>query len=85
MAKHYLCLLLALLMVLSLAGCKNEEEPALRTEAPAEITEAPATEPPATEAPTEAPTEPPVVIHSGMGADGSFNEGTLFIGDSLTF
>lgn len=44
---------------------------------------------PTTEAtvPTTAPTEPPqrtVPLHSGIREDGTFDEGTLFIGDSLT-
>lgn len=53
-----------------------------------EITEAP-TE--ATEAPTEPPTEatehtvPEFQRHSGIREDGSFDEGTLFIGDFLTY
>ena len=54
------------------------------TEAPTE-TAAPTTE--ATEAPTEA-TEPPQwdgVLHSGLREDGTFDGGTLFIGDSQTY
>ena len=31
------------------------------------------------------PDEPEVLLHSGLREDGSFNEGTLFIGDSLSF
>ena len=92
MAKRIFAVLLALLTLLSLTGCKEEEEPVLQretTEATTEATEAPTTEPPTepptTEAPTEAPTEPPLVLHSGLREDGSFNENTLFIGDSLTF
>lgn len=70
------------------------------TEAPDETSEAPTeteaeTEAPTeatTEAPTEATTAPtpppaatgPVTLHSGLREDGSFSEGTLFIGDSLT-
>ena len=47
----------------------------------------PATEPatePETEPATE-PTEPEVVLHSGIREDGTFDEGTLFMGDSLTY
>lgn len=47
----------------------------------------PATEPstePETE-PTTVPTEPEVVLHSGIREDGTFDEGTLFMGDSLTY
>ena len=94
MARRSFCILLVLLTVLC-AGCgrKAPEAPptqattAPTTEATTEATEAPATVPEtdATEPPTEAPTEPPLVLHSGLREDGSFNEGTLFIGDSLTF
>lgn len=53
MTRRILSLVLAMMLVLSLAACGNTSDP---TEAPA--TEAPATEAPATEAPaTEAPTE----------------------------
>ena len=47
----------------------------------------PATEPsiePETEPVTE-PAEPEVVLHSGIREDGTFDEGTLFMGDSLTY
>jgi len=57
-----------------------ETTPAVQT-APTEA----ATE--ATLPPTEAtlpPTEPSPVLHSGLREDGSFDEGTLFIGDSMT-
>ena len=58
----------------------TEEPTEESTEAPTEeSTEAP------TEEPTEAPTEPPVLLHSGIREDGSFDEHTLFIGDSLTY
>lgn len=93
MAKRSLCILLVLLTVLCCAACGRKAANAPTTEpstAP-ETTEATtgATEPPTTipetEPPTEAPTQPPLVLHSGLREDGSFNEGTLFIGDSLTF
>lgn len=76
-----LCLLLCLLM---LTGCGRSgpepQEPtgSAATEATTEATTAP------TEAPTTAPTEPEVLLHSGLREDGTFNEGTLFIGDSMT-
>ena len=44
----------------------------------------PPTEEP-TDPPTEAPTEPPVVLHSGLREDGTFGEGAMLIGDSLTY
>lgn len=83
---------MALSLLLSLTACgKKAPEPETTapptteaTEAPTtQTTEAPTTVP--TEPPTEAPTEPPLVLHSGLREDGSFNNGTLFIGDSLTF
>lgn len=83
---------LLLFLIFSLTGCAapaeapetmvpvttvpEVTEPA--TEAAAEPTTEPVTEP-ATE-----PTEPPVVLHSGLREDGSFDEGTWFIGDSMT-
>ena len=86
MTKRILCALLALLLAFGCAACgQAEAEPT--TEATTEPTTVPtteATEPPTTEPPTEAPTEPPLVLHSGLREDGTFSEGTLFIGDSLT-
>lgn len=59
----------------------QEQSPSVPTEistdAPVEVV---------TEAPTEDPTEPVIQwLHSGIRQDGSFSEGTLFIGDSLTY
>ena len=34
---------------------------------------------------TQLPTEPLLVLHSGLKEDGTFGEGTLFLGDSLTY
>ena len=55
------------------------------TEATTEPTTEPATEP--TTEPTTVPvtTEPAPVLHSGLREDGTFTEGTWFIGDSLTY
>ena len=92
--KRVFALLLAALL---LCGCTNaatpETEP-IPTEATVAETQAP-TEP-STEAAAEVPTEPettesetqpedPEWLHSGIREDGSFDEGTLFIGDSLTY
>jgi len=69
--KRFLALLAALCLLL--CGCKQQPEPTV-----------PTTE---TTVPTTAPTEPPqrtVPLHSGIREDGTFDEGTLFIGDSLT-
>ena len=62
-------------------------EPEISTAATDAPTEAPTEEPTEapTEEPTEAPTEPPFPLHSGIREDGSFDEHTLFIGDSLTY
>lgn len=67
--------ILALLAVLCLllCGCRQVPEPTVPT------TEA--------NVPTTIPTELPrrtVPLHSGIREDGTFDEGTLFIGDSLT-
>ena len=81
MTKRILSAVLALILAFGCAACgQSPAEPT--TEATAEATTVPTTE--TTEPPTEAPTEPPLVLHSGLREDGSFNEGTLFIGDSLT-
>ena len=88
-----------LLMSVVMSGCMSRTvaapppspkatTPTLETTAPATegITE-PVTEPtaqPETES-TTAPTEPAVVLHSGLREDGTFDEGTLFMGDSLTY
>ena len=75
------CLLLAVL--LSMAGCGKRQEAAaemLQTE----ITE-PSAEPVTEPAPTEPAAEPEILLHSGIREDGSFNEHTLFLGDSLTY
>lgn len=69
--KRFLALLTALCLLL-LCGCG--EQPPVETAAP-------------TTAPTTIPTVPPkrtAPIHSGIREDGTFDSGTLFIGDSLT-
>lgn len=82
MGKKILCLLLALLLAFGLTACGGEKA-VPTTEAPTApptmeaVTEAPAE-------PTTIPTEPPAVYHSGLREDGSFDEGTWFIGDSMT-
>ena len=85
--KKLICLLLGILLIFGNTACGNAEaEPtALPATAPAAnaATEIPVTvetEPPA----TTVPTEPPLVLHSGLREDGSFDEGTWFIGDSMT-
>ena len=91
MRNRILCFLLALSLLLGLTACgKKPPEPETTApptteaiELPTEAAEVPTTEP--TQPPTEAPTEPPTVLHSGLREDGSFNGGTLFLGDSLTF
>ncbi len=78
--KRSICLLLGLVM-LTLTACGQESQPPETTlpTVPATV----ATEAPTTEAAT-IPTEPPVVRHSGLREDGTFDEGTWFIGDSMT-
>lgn len=80
-----------LLVALLLCGCApaNMEATLPPTEAPTVAPTQPPTEAP-TEAPTEVPTEAPTepkpewLLHSGIREDGTFDENTLFIGDSLT-
>lgn len=89
--KKTLALLLAAVLLCGCAPAEQppETEPTAETAAPTEETQAPTEQPTvATEEPTEAatePTEPPVQLHSGIREDGSFGEGALFIGDSLTY
>ena len=92
MANRITCFFLAMAVIFSLTACgKIKPEPETTSPPTTEATEDPTTVPtepptqPPTEPPTEAPTEPPLVLHSGIREDGSFNNGTLFIGDSLTF
>lgn len=91
-AKRILALALAALL---LTGCGRSSQPAEERTVPTqkptvEETLPPETQPPtepSTEAATEAPAEPevPQWLHSGIRQDGTFNEGTLFIGDFLTY
>lgn len=83
-----ICVLLALLLVL--CGCGEKLPAAEAPEVPATEETAPTTQatlPPATETVTEPEpeTQPSSPFHSGIREDGSFDEGTLFIGDSLTY
>ena len=69
------------LLALTLSGCSRtpaETAPETTAEATAAITEAAPTVPE-----TTAPEE--TVLHSGLREDGSFDEHTLFLGDSMTF
>ena len=91
-AKRILALALAALL---LTGCGRSSQPAEERTVPTqkptmEETLPPETQPPtepSTEAATEAPAEPevPQWLHSGIRQDGTFDEGTLFIGDFLTY
>lgn len=81
MLKRVFCAFLALSFAMGLAACAQTEEPAPTTET-VTVPTTEATEP--TTVPTTEATEPPLVLHSGLREDGTFNEGTLFIGDSLT-
>lgn len=82
------CAVLALVLCVSLCGCEPEAPPdnsqPVQTQ-PTETVQTP-TQPPATTQPT-VQTAPVRTwdAHSGIRADGSFNDGTLFIGDSLTY
>lgn len=80
--KKILAFFLCLLLLLTACG-QSAPETSPVTEAVSETTGAPETAP-ATQAPETEPTEPAVILHSGLREDGTFNEGTLFIGDSMT-
>lgn len=91
MNKGIFCILLSVLLTCS--GCRKAPDPTQpeTTQAPTtaattlpETTAAETTLAPTTEAPTEE-TLPPAELHSGIRSDGTFNEGTVFIGDSLTY
>lgn len=77
-----------LLLALLLCGCGKQDAVSVETQPePTETT--PVTDPVIVETepePTEPePTEPPSWLHSGIREDGSFDAGTVFIGDSLTY
>ena len=86
MRRKILALVLAALLAFAMAACASAPEETVPTTAAPEttvpVTTEAATEPTVEE--TTEPTEPPLVLHSGLREDGSFDEGTLFIGDSMT-
>ena len=86
MKKRILAVLVCLLLILTACAPVPEEtrpgEPETAATAAPETT-APTAETAAEET-TAAPTEPQPVLHSGLREDGSFDEGTWFIGDSMT-
>lgn len=83
--KRLICFLFGLLLILGCTGCGGGEAETTVAPAVQEETTIPVTEPAtvATE-PTTIPTEPQPVLHSGLKEDGTFDEGTWFIGDSMT-
>ncbi len=83
MGKH---LLLSAVLLVLLCGCSapgEETVPPISSEPIATTTESKPTEPATIPQATEQ-AEPAFPCHSGIRPDGSFDEGTLFIGDSLT-
>ncbi len=68
--------LLILVLCLCLCGCTPKTQP------PAPTVPTETTQPETTEPTTVSPVEG---LHSGLKQDGTFDEGTLFIGDSLTY
>lgn len=68
--------LLILVLCLCLCGCTPETQPPAPT-VPIETTQPETTE--------QTTVSPMAGLHSGLKPDGSFNETTLFIGDSLTY
>ena len=96
--KHAMrtALLLAVLLIPALTACTNVSEAVETSAAPETTVETRQADTQPTEAPTQASTEcptettepatePPLVLHSGLKEDGTFDEGTLFLGDSLTY
>lgn len=87
MGKRLLTALLGLSVLLSLSACGGETVP--RNERVSPSASSPATSSTGTSTPTQTePAEEKVwtqEVHSGIREDGTFNEGTLFIGDSLTY
>lgn len=95
MGKRIFCFVLSILCIFCCTACGGQSkatEPSqtpaptqtqVQTEAPTEAVET--TQPPENTAPETEPAEEDVVLHSGLRSDGSFNEGTVFIGDSLTY
>ena len=83
----YIKLMLLLLTVLALAGCSVRPEGAPEA-TPATEQTAPDTEQTVSDTEQTASdaeqSEVQPVLHSGLREDGSFDEGTLFIGDSMT-
>ena len=73
--KKTICVILCLLLLTACGRSTPEEAPA--PEPVPRITEN-------TQIPETEPTEPAFSLHSGLREDGTFNEGTLFIGDSMT-
>lgn len=69
--------LLILILCLCLCGCTPKTQPPLVPTVPTETTQPEATE--------QTTVSAAAGLHSGLKPDGSFDEGTLFIGDSLTF
>ena len=86
--KKIVCLLLCAFLSSAMAACDHEQpevtEPKSEQMGMTEAATAPVTEAP-TEPPTLPTTEPATVLHSGLREDGTFEKGTLFLGDSLTY
>lgn len=83
MNKRVFCLLLMLWLLCAGCGAQAPSTEAAQTTAPTVVTEAP-TIPTTVPVETTAPILWGEEIHSGLREDGTFSEGTVFIGDSLT-
>ena len=82
--KRLICLLFGLLLIFGCTGCSGGEAETTVTPAAQDETTRPAVEPddtsePATTAtePTTIPTEPQLVLHSGLKEDGSFGPASV--------
>lgn len=80
--------LLPLLLICLLFGCSKQiQQTTIPATVPTEpaVTTVPAETTMETAAPTTAPVEVSTIYHSAIREDGSFSEGALLIGDSLTY
>lgn len=80
--KLLACLAAVILLLCACGQPAAQEESATTAETTFTIAETTFTAAAATQ--TTQPTEPALVLHSGLREDGSFTEGTLFVGDSMT-
>lgn len=88
-AKKIACLLLCTFLTSTMMACAMEQPEVTEPKLEQMVMTTEAATVPETEEPTEPTTvpttEPVTVLHSGLREDGTFEKGTLFLGDSLTY